>query len=175
MQIRKATIEDAESIKNVYLQAFAKSEDETIFVLALNLLKEDDHAEVISLVAIADNIIVGHVAFSPVLIEANNKHIGYILSPLAVSSAYQKNRIGSSLVQYGLDVISGKGSFIVFVYGDPKYYSRFDFERDLAKSFMPPYDLDFPEGWLAMKIHHADFSEGGTLKCVDALNDPVLW
>ena len=175
MQIREATIDDAENIKNVHLQAFDTSEAQMISDFAVNLLNENHPVKIISLVAIENNEIVGHTVFSPVFYESTNEHFGYILAPLAVSPKFQKNKIGSSLVKYGLDNISNIGSFIVFVYGDPQYYSRFGFKTDLAKKFIPPYTLQFPEGWHALKLNSAVFSEGGSITCVDSLNDPKLW
>ncbi len=175
MQIREATIDDAKSIKNVHLQAFDKSESKLVSELAVNLLKENTHVKIISLVAIDNNQIVGHAAFSPVFYENTNEHLGYILAPLAVSPKFQKSNIGSSLVKYGLDIISNLGSFIVFVYGDPQYYSRFGFKTDLANNFIPPYTLQFPDGWHALKLSSAVLFEGGSIRCVDSLNDPKLW
>ena len=175
MQIREATIDDAENIKNVDLQAFDDSEAQAISDLSVNLLNENHPVKIISLVAIENNELVGHTAFSPVFFKNTNEHFGYILSPLAVSPKFQKNKIGSSLIKYGLDAISNIGSFIVFVYGDPQYYSRFGFETDLAKKFVPPHTLQFPEGWHALKLNSAVFPEGGSMTCVDSLNDPELW
>lgn len=175
MHIREATLDDAENIKHVHLQAFDNSEAQMVSDFAVNLLNENYPVKIISLVAIENNEIVGHIAFSPVFFENTNVHFGYILAPLAVSPRFQKNKIGSSLVKYGLDAVSNLGSFIVFVYGDPQYYFRFGFKTDLAKNFMPPYTLQFPEGWHALKLNSAVFPEGGTITCVDSLNNPDLW
>ena len=175
MQIREATLGDSESIKNVHFQAFDKSEAQIVSDFAVNLLNEKHPIKIISLVAIQNNEIVGHTAFSPVYFEDNSVHFGYILAPLAVSPKCQKNKIGSSLVKHGLDTICNIGSFIVFVYGDSQYYSRFGFKTDLAKNFIPPYTLQYPEGWHALKLKSAVFPEGGTITCVDSLNDPNLW
>jgi putative acetyltransferase len=175
MQIREATTEDAESIKNVHLQAFDDSEAQLVSDLAINLLNSSHPVKTISLVALIDTEIVGHVAFSPVFLESTNLHIGYILAPLAVSPKFQKNKIGSSLVNSGLDIISNTGSFIVFVYGDPRYYSRFGFETASASKFIPPHALQFPEGWQAFKLNTPSFTWGGKILCVDSLNQPNLW
>ena len=142
---------------------------------AVNLLNEKHPVKIISLVAIVNNKIVGHAAFSPVYLENTNEHFGYILAPLAVSPNFQKNKIGSSLIKYGLDTLSNIGPFIVFVYGDPQYYSRFGFKTDLANNFIPPYTLRFPEGWHALRLNSAVFPEGGKIRCVHSLNDPSLW
>jgi len=175
MIIREATIDDAENIKNVHLQAFNNSEAQMISDLAVNLLTENHSVKTISLVATENNIIVAHIAFSPVFLKTTYEHFGYILAPLAVSPRFQKNKIGSSLVKFGLDIISGLGSFIVFVYGDPQYYSRFGFKKDLANNFEPPHTLQLPEGWQAIKLNSAVTPDGGKIICVDSLNDPELW
>jgi putative acetyltransferase len=175
MHIREATIDDAENIKSVHLQAFDNSEAQKVSDFAISLLNENHPVKIISLVAIEDDEIIGHIAFSPVYLESTNEHFGYILAPLAVSPKFQKNRIGSSLIKHGLDTISNIGSFIVFVYGDPQYYSRFGFKTDLAKNFIPPHTLQFPEGWHALKLNSAAFPECGKIICVDSLNDPALW
>jgi len=175
MHIRKATIEDTESIRNVYRQAFNSSETRWVSDLAISLLNENTPVKTISLVAIENNEIVGHTAFSPVFLKSTNEHFAYILAPLAVSPEFQKNGVGTSLVKYGLDILSSMGSFIVFVYGDPQYYARFGFKTDLAQNFTPPYTLQFPEGWHTLKLNSAVFPGGGKITCVDSLNKPELW
>jgi putative acetyltransferase len=163
MKIREANVNDSEAIKNLHLQAFDSSEAEQVSDLAVKLLHEKSTVNIISLVAIDNDAIIGHIAFSPVL------------APLAVSPPHQNNRVGSTIVKHGLDTISSLGAFIVFVYGDPQYYSRFGFKTDLAQNFIPPYALQYPEGWQAMKLSSTIFPEGGKLQCVNSLNDPGLW
>ena len=175
MQIREATINDTEAVKNIHLHAFDNSEAETVANLAVNLLTENSPVKIISLVAIVNKEIVGHVAFSPVFLNSTNEHIGYILAPLAISPVHQNNKIGSAIVKHGLDTISSSGAFIVFVYGDTNYYSRFGFNTNLALKYNPPYALQYPEGWHAMKLNSTVFPEGGTIKCVNSLNHPNLW
>jgi putative acetyltransferase len=175
MQIRAATPDDAAGIRKVYLQAFDDSEARLVSDFAVNLLHAHHPVKIISLVAMENHEIVGHVAFSPVFAESTNQHLGYILAPLAVAPEFQNRKIGSSLVRHGLDTISILGSFMVFVYGDPRYYSRFGFQTDLAKTFIPPHTLQFPEAWQALQLNSAILPEGGKITCVDALNDPGLW
>lgn len=175
MQIREANIKDYVGIKNVYLQAFDNLEAKLVSDLAVNLLHEKSTINIISLVAIDNDAIIGHTSFSPVFLDSTNEHFGYILAPLAVSPTYQKNRVGSTIVKYGLDTISSLGAFIVFVYGDPQYYYRFGFKTDLAQNFTPPYTLQYPEGWQAMKLNSTVFPDGGKFQCVNSLNDSKLW
>ena len=175
MQIREANIKDSDGIIKLHHEAFKNSEAESISYLAVNLLHEKSATKTISLVAINNDVIISHTAFSPVFLDSTNEHFGYILAPLAVLPTHQKNRVGSTIVKHGLDTISSLGAFIVFVYGDPQYYSRFGFTTDFAQNFTPPYILQYPEGWQAMKLNSTVFPEGGKFQCVNSLNEPKLW
>ncbi|NJN09808.1 MAG: N-acetyltransferase [Richelia sp. SL_2_1] len=175
MQIREANIKDSEAIKNLYLQAFDNLEAELVSDFAVNLLHEKSTINIISLVAIDNDAIIGHTSFSPVFLDSTNENFGYILAPLAVLPTHQKNRVGSTIVKHGLDTIGSLGAFIVFVYGNPQYYYRFGFKTDLAQNFTPPYTLQYPQGWQAMKLNSTAFPDGGKFQCVNSLNDPKLW
>ena len=175
MQVRQANLKDAEDIRRVHLQAFDSTEAELVADLAVNLLSDKSAEKIISLVVIDGDAIIGHVAFSPVFMEGSNELLGYILAPLAVLPDQQNKSVGSALVRYGLNLISSSGAYIVFVYGDPDYYSRFGFDTELAKGFTPPHKLQYPEGWHAIKSGSGVFPEHGSLKCVESLNDAELW
>jgi len=175
MQIREANIKDYSEIKNLYLKAFKKSEAKLVSNFAVNLLHEKSITKTISLVATDNSAIIGHTAFSPIFLDSIERHLGYILAPLAVLPTRQKNGVGFAIVKHGLEIISSLGAFIIFVYGDPQYYSRFGFTTDLAQNFTPPYTLQYPEGWQAIKLNSIVFPEGGKIQCVNSLNEPKLW
>jgi putative acetyltransferase len=175
MKIRESTPDETDKIRNVHLDAFDESEARMVADFTVSLLQENNAVKTLSLVAVENNEIIGHIAFSPVFLENTNEQLGYILAPLAVSPEFQKKKIGSALVKYGLESISEMGASIVFVYGDPGYYSRFGFETELAENFIPPFKLQYPEGWHALKLTSKDLPGGGNLRCVDSLHDPDLW
>lgn len=175
MQIREACLRDTEEIRTLYLKAFEESEARMVSDLAVSLLNEASSVDILSFVAVDNSSIIGHTAFSPVFLNATNRHFGYILAPLAVLPAYQKVGVGSSIVRHGIASISKLGSFIVFVYGDPQYYSRFGFKRGLAQRFSPPYRLQLPEGWQAMTLNSVDLPDLGDFHCVNSLNNSNLW
>ena len=175
MHIRVATHLDSEAVREVYLHAFSEAERQKVAVLAVDLLSEETKPETISLVAEADSVVVGHVAFSPVTID-NNSWFGYILAPLGVRPDYQKRRIGSSLVEDGIAQLSKMDVDIVFVYGDPQYYGRFGFSADVASMYFPPYELQHPFGWQALSLRENVLSsEPVTISCVAPLRDSELW
>jgi len=176
MPIRLATTLDRDDIHNVHWSAFAEGERETVSKLAVNLLTEESTPQTISLVAETEGIIVGHVAFSPVAIDNNEGIQGYILAPLGVRPDHQKCRIGSKLIGSGMQQLSISGVDILFVYGDPGYYSKFGFSVDAAECYIPPYKLQYPFGWQAVVLN--EFSTGkspGQIACVTSLCDPALW
>lgn len=100
----------------------------------------------LSLVAIEDDRLVGHVAFSPVAIgEMEPGWFG--LGPVAVWPDLQKNGIGGALIREGLDRLRAMGVPGCVLIGDPNYYVRFGFAGDGRISYR---DLPTPVvQWLA--------------------------
>jgi putative acetyltransferase len=85
-------------------------------------------ALLLSLVAVENGKVVGHIAFSPVEIRSEEGTVETVgLAPLAVLPEYQQKGIGLHLVEWGLQELQAAGHKIVFVLGDPNYYRRFGF------------------------------------------------
>jgi putative acetyltransferase len=86
------------------------------------------NALTISLVAIQDGRLVGHIAFSSVTITSSTATIQALgLGPMAVLPAYQRRGIGSQLVEAGLTACHNTPYRVVVVLGHPRYYPRFGF------------------------------------------------
>jgi len=81
----------------------------------------------VSLVAIDGGVLVGHVAFSPVPIDGDDRG-GFGLGPVSVAPARQREGIGSRLIARGLDDLTAQRARGCVVLGDPGYYRRFGFE-----------------------------------------------
>jgi putative acetyltransferase len=176
MHIRVATSLDRGDIQSVHWSAFAEGEREIVAKLAVNLLSEETTPRTISLVAESEGIVIGHVAFSPVSIDNYENLQGYILAPLGVKPDYQKRCIGSKLIKSGMAQLSKMGVNILFVYGDPKYYSKFGFSVDAAKRYIPPYNLQYPFGWQGIVLNECSTGQSAIkIACVTSLSDPVLW
>lgn len=176
MNIRIATAQDGDAIKQIYLSAFTEEENEIVATLAVELLAENSVLPILSLVAEMEGAVVGHVAFSPVEIDNQAAIQAYILAPLAVRPDCQKQRIGSALVEYGMQRLSALGVDIIFVYGAPEYYGRFGFNADTAQGYSAPYPLQYPFGWQAVAIRDCVIENGPhATQCVQALCKPSLW
>lgn len=83
----------------------------------------------ISVVAVLDEAIVGHAAFSPVTINGQMDH-WFGLGPVSVSPDQQRRGVGQALIRDGLDRLRGLNAKGCVVVGDPGYYRRFGFEND---------------------------------------------
>jgi putative acetyltransferase len=81
--------------------------------------------------------IVGHVAFSPVLIDSDECG-WYGLGPLAVLPDWQRRGIGAALVEAGLARLRHIDAAGCVVLGEPAYYARFGFAHDPALSYPGP-------------------------------------
>ena len=117
----------------------------------------------ISLVAVDDGEVVGHVAFSPVTIcGADPGWFG--LGPIAVRPDRQGLCIGQALARAGLARLTTLGAGGAVVLGEPDYYGRFGFKvhsglwlADVPASHFMALTLsgETPSGQVA---YHAAFS-----------------
>jgi putative acetyltransferase len=123
--IRPEIPADIPAIYEVNLQAFGQ-DGEARLVRALR--HDGDYINGLSLVAVHEDKIIGHILFVPVSIESDEAHVPAIaLAPLSVCSAYQCLGVGSSLIKEGLQACRQLGHRIVIVVGHPSYYPRFGF------------------------------------------------
>lgn len=100
----------------------------------------------LSLVAEHDRQVVGHVMFTRSLLDAPRRLVDVqVLSPLAVMPQLQKRGIGSALVRHGLGVLTERAVPLVFLEGDPGYYSRFGFAPGGGLGLRKP-SLRIPDG-----------------------------
>ena len=93
----------------------------------------------LSLVAVSELGIVGHVAASPVtLSEATGDWFG--IGPISVLPGCQRQGIGSRLMEAALSQLRARGARGCVLVGDPRFYTRFGFQSDatLVVPGVPP-------------------------------------
>lgn len=145
--IRPEKPEDIESIRNINRQAFGQ-ENESKLVDKLR----NRGVLTISLVAVRDSEVVGHIAFSPVVVESETSGFAAIaLAPMAVLPAYQRKGIGSQLVRAGLEECRRLGHEIVFLVGHPDYYPRFGFVPAKPKGVNCEFEVP-EEAWMILEL-----------------------
>lgn len=136
IQIRKETASDYDAVRAINRAAFEQDSEGQI----VDRIR-DSCAEVLSLVAVKDDKIVGHIFFSPVSIRAGqNEYHGMGLGPMAVLPAHQNRGIGSSLVKEGLRLLKDQQVPFVVVLGHPSYYPRFGFEKASTYRLVPQWE-----------------------------------
>lgn len=96
--------------------------------------------EALSLVAEVEGRVVGHILFTPVVIEAQPPLVGMGLGPMAVLPDLQRQGVGSALVRRGLELLRERDVPFVIVVGHPEYYPRFGFERASRHGLASPWD-----------------------------------
>jgi putative acetyltransferase len=123
LDIRPERPEDRAAIRAVNDQAFGDTAEGRI----VELIRAAD-IEMLSLVAMKGDDVVGHILFSPVVIEAAGENIvGLGLAPMAVVPEFQRQGIGTALVHEGLRRIRASDCPFVIVVGHEHYYPRFGF------------------------------------------------
>jgi putative acetyltransferase len=128
--------EDFDAIRNVNESAFGRP-DEADLVDALRA-----HGKAaLSLVAVSDNQVVGHILFSPVVIEHHEGLSVAGLAPLAVLPEFQKQGAGSLLARAGLDECRKLKFDCVVVLGHAQYYPRFGFAPASRFGIKSEYDV----------------------------------
>ncbi|OPY54977.1 MAG: Acetyltransferase (GNAT) family protein [Methanosaeta sp. PtaU1.Bin112] len=126
--IREEGPKDIEEIRKLnektFMQAFGQAPEANL----IDSLRKSC-ANILSLVAIQDDHVVGHIFLSPVKIDGDKAIEGMGLGPIAVQPELQHQGIGSQLVQVGIDMLKTRGDPFIIVLGHPEYYPRFGFER----------------------------------------------
>jgi putative acetyltransferase len=137
--IRPERNRDIAAIHHVEAQAFGRP-DEADLVDALRRRG----VVTLSLVAVEDDQIVGHILFSPVSIESDDHPWEAVaLGPMAVLPERQNQGIGSRLVRAGLEECRRLGHSVVIVLGHPNFYPRFGFAP--SRPFGIRWEHDVPE------------------------------
>ncbi len=122
--IRLEKPEDIPSVRIINERAFGQPAEADI----VDKLRQNC-PEALSLVAEGERYIIGHILFTPVIVETDEKSIqGMGLGPMAVLPERQREGIGSIMVEYGLKVLQDRSCPFVIVLGHAEYYPRFGFE-----------------------------------------------
>ena len=135
IDIREERGNDLAAIRDVNKRAFDQDQEANI-VDALRL----DGAALLSLVATIDGQVVGHVMYSPATV---GDVTGAALGPMAVLPQYQRQGIGSKLVEAGNQRLTDAETPFIIVLGHADYYPRFGFKR--ASTLAMKCEWDVPD------------------------------
>ncbi|SDG62142.1 GNAT family N-acetyltransferase [Propionivibrio dicarboxylicus] len=170
--IRDEAPADIEAIGQITVAAFAtlsvSRHTEQFIIAALRRAR----ALSVSLVAESAGELIGHIAFSPVVLSDGSAG-WYGMGPLSVVPSRQRAGVGTALVQAGLARLSGLSAAGCCLVGHPAYYTRFGFRPvpGLSVDGVPDeffFALSFgaacPQGRVA--FHPAFFADGSSAEDV---------
>jgi putative acetyltransferase len=136
--VRQESVEDAQSVDRVVAAAFSGDAEGTPPEVGLvrRLRAGDAWLPGLSLVAVADGSVVGHVVLSRVYVGGVP---ALALAPLSVEPSWQRRGVGAALVRGALAEAERAGETLVLVLGEPAYYRRFGFEPAALRGIRGPY------------------------------------
>jgi putative acetyltransferase len=134
-QIREERSSDFDSIRSITERAFRgmpyAGGDEQDVIERLRSAS----ALVLSLVAVVDAEVIGHIAFSPAEL-GDGSCPWFALGPVSVVPERQRQGIGSALIEEGLSRLQNMNALGCILTGNPRYYEKFGFQ--LAPDNLPP-------------------------------------
>lgn len=127
MEIRTENSNDYKAVYDLNYKAFGNREDEANIVERIR--QSEGFVPELSLVAEIKNEVVGHVLISRAdIVKNGQQHNVMVLAPIAVDPRFQKQGIGTKLINEGLQRCKGRGDGLVLLIGHPSYYPRFGFK-----------------------------------------------
>jgi len=154
IKIRKEQPQDIPTIHEVNKRAFGQGlEADLVDTLRRNC------NDLLSLVAVVGNEVVGHILFSSVTVEGEETAVeGMGLAPMAVLPEYQRQGIGSALVMTGIARLASSACSFVTVLGHTDYYPRFGFEPASRYGVRSQWDVP-NESFMLLVLNESVMSE----------------
>jgi putative acetyltransferase len=120
IEVREEGPGDVAAIRELNQRAFGQDQEGNI----VDALRSSG-AALLSLVATLNGRVVGHIMYSP--LSVGGGVTGAALGPMAVLPEYQRQGIGSKLVEAGNRKLKDAGCPFIIVVGHADYYPRFGF------------------------------------------------
>lgn len=138
--IRKEEFTDFQEVYELNRKAFDRDDEAELVTL---LRGSKAFVPGLSLVAIVNHKIAGHILFTRISIKSGSSELreSLALAPLAVLPGLQGKGIGSKLVVKGLEVARNLGFKSVMVLGHEHYYPRFGFVPAEKWSIKAPFPV----------------------------------
>lgn len=135
IEVRRQQEADAPAVRTVITAAFG--DDGRVAGLVEALRTRTDRQA--SLVALDQGQVVGHTHLSISWVDAPSRLVEVLtLSPLAVAPAHQSRGVGTRLLAEAISTAQALGAPLVFLEGDPAYYSRHGWRAATDLGFIRP-------------------------------------
>lgn len=176
LQIVESQQSDLEDILEIHRQAFGRDEEAQ---LVEALLADESARPTLSLLATAEQRSLGHVLFTAMSLDKGNAGLGLraaLLAPLAVRPVAQCRGVGRALIEQGAAMLAQRGLDLVFVLGDPNYYTRCGFRAARPYGLEAPYPIVPAEAWMLHPLRENVLGVvRGVLRCADSLSPRKYW
>ena len=107
----------------------------------------------LSLVAELDGLIVGHILFTPLVIDNGQQQFeSLVLGPVSVLPEFQKQGIGGKLIRAGHQKAVELGFRSVILIGHPEYYPRFGYKPASTWGIKTHYELPSDDVFMAVEL-----------------------
>ncbi len=135
IEIREERLTDRPGVRAVNRLAFGRSDE----IHLIDRLWADGEV-IASLVAADGHEVVGHILFSHLAVETDLRTIAAAaLAPMAVRPDRQRQRIGSRLVEAGIESCRRRDIEAIIVVGHADFYPRFAFSAITAERLRAPF------------------------------------
>ncbi len=138
--IRQENKSDYDKVYEVVKLAFENMEyaDGDEQDLVNRLRKSAAYIPELSLVAELNGEIIGHIMFTKASVEGKTC---LTLAPLAILPKYQKQGVGSALINEGHRIAKELGYSVIIVVGHEKYYPKFGYDRASKYGITSSFDV----------------------------------
>jgi predicted N-acetyltransferase YhbS len=174
MLFREAQSTELDAVLRTHKRAF-RQDDEAILVDSL--LRDTSAQPFLSVVAESEEEIAGHALFTSLTLVGSQTPTGCsILAPLAVLPKYQRSGVGRGLIDFGCKLLAERSIDLVFVLGDPQYYTRCGFTPAVAYRLHAPYAIEPEDAWMVRPLRPQVLGNvHGTVRCAQALAAEQYW
>ncbi len=173
--IRPARADELDALLRIHRLAFGEEEEA---ILVRRLLVDSTAQPCVSLVALVEGELAGHVLFTRAALVGEDETRIALLAPLAVAPPAQKQGIGGALTQAGIAVLRAQGVELVFVLGHPSYYPRHGFVPAGELGFEAPYPIPAKDAgaWMVQALWTGLIGKvRGRVVPAKALRRPEYW
>jgi putative acetyltransferase len=167
IKIREEQPSDFQDVWDLNAAAFETEVEANL----VNVLRESG-VSYISLVSEQNGRIIGHILFTPVVLEGDDSGLRLAgLAPMAVIPNLQRQGIGSRLVAEGIKRCQSAGFDAIVVLGHPGYYPRFGFVPSVNYNIVSEYDVP-DEAFMILELSKGCLKKKhGKIKYHEAFSD----
>jgi predicted N-acetyltransferase YhbS len=128
--------------------------------LVEKLRKAPTFVEELSLVAELEGKVVGHILFTPIVIDNGEQQFhSLILAPVSVLPEFQKKGIGSQLIGAGHQKSKELGFQSAILLGHPEYYPRFGYKPASTWGIKTQLPLPSDDVFMAVELTEGALSK----------------